>query len=270
MNSKSLETTIFFEKKLSVTPKELNELKTKTIGDILLKKAKELVENKCSENGFVLPGSVTLISHSMGYFEAARFTGDSNYYVKLQGKVLYPVDGMQLTGVVIRKNKMGLYVNYKDAIHIQVPRDLHIGDINYDSVLIGDSVLIELKRSKFAINDPFILSSGQFIQTIQKGAEEAQEEEEQEAQEEEQEEAQEEVQEEEEEPDEKQDDNIPQETQTNIPFQPAVTLGVKNQDQEQDLAAVTEPAVVTEPAAVTEPAPSVNKSVKRKTKPLVV
>jgi len=158
-----METTILFEKKVSIGPKEINEVKTQSIDDMILKRAQAMVENKCSEDGFVLPGSITLLSRSMGYYEAARFTGDVNYYVKLQGKVLYPVDGVRLTGKVIRKNKMGLYVNYKDAIHIQVPRDLHVGDPKYEEVQIDDMILIELKRSKFAINDPFILSSGQFI-----------------------------------------------------------------------------------------------------------
>ena len=158
-----METTIIFEKKVSMTPKEMNEMKTQRIDDMILKKAKTMVEKKCSENGFVVSGSVTLLSRSVGYYEAARFTGDVNYYVKLQGKVLYPVDGVRLTGKVIRKNKMGLYVNYQDAIHIQVPRDLHVGDPRYEEVEIGDNILLELKRSKFAINDPFILSSGQFI-----------------------------------------------------------------------------------------------------------
>jgi hypothetical protein len=40
---------------------------------------------------------------------------------------------------------------------------LHVGDPRYEEVEIGDNILLELKRSKFAINDPFILSSGQFI-----------------------------------------------------------------------------------------------------------
>jgi hypothetical protein len=158
-----METTVFFEKKVSITPKELNRVKTEPIDDILLQKAVQMIENKCSEQGFVLPGSVSLLSRSVGYFEAARFTGDSNYYVKLQAKVLYPVDGVRLYGEVIRKNKMGLYVNYNNAIHIQIPRDLHIGDEEFDKVEIGQYVLVELKRSKFAINDAFILSSGKYI-----------------------------------------------------------------------------------------------------------
>jgi hypothetical protein len=158
-----METTAFFEKKVSLTPGEFNKVKNNSIESLLEDKARELVENKCSENGFVLPGTVKLLSRSMGYFEAARFTGDAVFYVKLEGKVIYPADGIRVVGEVIRKNKMGLIVNYKKAIHVQVPRDLHIGNEEFDIVEIGDTVEVELKRSKFQINDPYIVTSGVFI-----------------------------------------------------------------------------------------------------------
>jgi hypothetical protein len=61
---------------------------------------------------------------------------------------------------------MGLYVVYKDAIRIQVPRELHIGNDEYENVQIGDTVEVELKRSKFQINDLYILSSGIFIKNV--------------------------------------------------------------------------------------------------------
>jgi hypothetical protein len=62
---------------------------------------------------------------------------------------------------------MGLYVDYKQAIRIQVPRDLHIGMIEYENVKIGDIIEVELKRSKFAINDTYILASGIFHATVE-------------------------------------------------------------------------------------------------------
>ncbi len=159
-----MESTAFFEKKINLTPGEFNEIKNEPIDTILERKAKQLIENKCSEQGFVLSGTVKLISRSMGYFEAARFTGDAVYYVKLEGKVIYPADGIRVVGEVIRKNKMGLYVDYRKAIRIQVPRDLHIGSEEYENVEVGDMVEVELKRSKFQINDPYILASAIFIE----------------------------------------------------------------------------------------------------------
>jgi DNA-directed RNA polymerase subunit E'/Rpb7 len=163
-----MESTAFFEKKISITPSDFNEVKsTQSVEVLLLRKAQQSVEGKCSEQGYVLPGSIKLISRSMGYFESARFTGDAIYYVKLEARIIYPVDGIKITGEVTRKNKMGLYVNYNDAIHIQVPRDLHLGSQEYDQVEVGDHILVELKRSKFAINDPYILASGLYVETTQ-------------------------------------------------------------------------------------------------------
>jgi hypothetical protein len=178
-----MESTAFFEKKISLTPSDFNEVKTTPIEEILLRKARESVENKCSEQGFVLPGSLQLLSRSMGYFESARFTGDAIYYVKLEGKVVYPVEGVQVLGKVIRKNKMGLYINYNDAIRIQVPRDLHLNEPEFEEVQIGDNVYVELKRSKFAIHDTYILASGLFLRkdgTSQASKDESEEESEEE------------------------------------------------------------------------------------------
>jgi len=158
-----MESTAFFEKKINLTPREFNEIKSQTVQELLTKKAVQMMEEKCSEHGFVLPGTIKMLSHSMGHFEAARFTGDAIYYVKLEGRVIYPADGVRVTGEVIRKNKMGLYINHRNAIRIQVPRDLHIGNQEYDGVQIGDQVEVELKRSKFAIQDAYILASGMFL-----------------------------------------------------------------------------------------------------------
>jgi len=162
-----MEATSFFEKKISLNAKDLNKIgKSATINTLVLEKIREKLEDKCSEHGFVLPGTLELLSRSMGYFEPARFTGDAIYYVKAQGQVLYPADGVRVVGEVIRKNKMGLYVVYRNALRIQVPRDLHLTDEladMFEDIAIGDTVEVELKKSLFQINDPFILTNGIFI-----------------------------------------------------------------------------------------------------------
>lgn len=162
-----MEATAFFEKKISLNAKDLNKVgRSAKMDDLIMDKLRELVEDKCSEHGFVLPGTLSLVSRSMGYFEPGRFTGDSVYYVKASGQVLYSADGVRIVGEVLRKNKMGLYATYRNALHIQLPRELHMeegmADL-FDSVKIGDTIEIELKKSLFQINDPFILTNGLFI-----------------------------------------------------------------------------------------------------------
>jgi hypothetical protein len=162
-----METVSFFEKKISLTPRDLNKVTATSLDDILLKKMKSMLENKCSEHGFVLPGTLEFISRSVGYYENGRFDGCTVYYIKAKGTVLYPTDNIKVVGEVARKNKMGIYAIYREgAIRIQIPRDLHLGNDEFEEIDVGDKVMIEIKRSKFQINDSFILASGLFIKRV--------------------------------------------------------------------------------------------------------
>jgi hypothetical protein len=165
-----MESNAFFERKVALTPKDMNQVGIGgvTVDSILLKTVRDKLEDRCSEHGFVLPGTVKLLSRSMGGFEAARFTGDAVYYVKVEGRVLYPADNLRVTGEVTRKNKMGLYVTYRNAMRIQVLRDLHLGNDEFEAVEIGDIVEVEVKKSFFQINDPYILSNGLFVRNTGK------------------------------------------------------------------------------------------------------
>ena len=175
-----MEQIAIFEEKVAISPGDLRPEIT-SFDDILLSKVKKLLEGKCSKHGYVIPDSLELLSRSMGCVEKGRFTSDFLYYLKVLGKVYNPPDGLQVEGEVIRKNKMGLYVIIKDAIRIMVPRDLHIGNEEFDSIEIGDKIIIEIKESRFQVNDTHILSIGEFVSmslaqgSLTQGAEEAEE-----------------------------------------------------------------------------------------------
>ena len=160
-----MEQLAVFEDKVMLTPADLSREIT-SFDEILLEKLKGSLEGKCSRHGYVLPGTLELLSRSMGSAEKGRFTSDFLYYLKAQGKVLNPPDGFQIDGEVTRKNKMGLYVIINNAIRIMIPRDLHIGNEDFDNIQIGDMVRVEIKKSRFQVNDTHILSIGQYIQTI--------------------------------------------------------------------------------------------------------
>jgi DNA-directed RNA polymerase subunit E'/Rpb7 len=119
-----------------------------------------MIENKCSKHGFVLPGTLEILSRSLGRVENGRFTGSFIYQVQARGKVLVPVDGAIIRGTILKKNKMGIYVYYKNAFRVMVPRDFHLGDQRYESLKIGDEIEVELKKSRFQINDNYIISVG--------------------------------------------------------------------------------------------------------------
>jgi DNA-directed RNA polymerase subunit E'/Rpb7 len=157
-----MEQLAIFEEKVLLTPSDLRQEIT-SFDDILLLKMKKSLEGKCSKHGYVIPDSLELLSRSMGSAEKGRFTADFIYYMKAQGKVYNPPDGLQVEGEIIRKNKMGLYVIINDAIRIMVPRDLHIGNEDFDRLEIGDKIRIEIKKSRFQVNDTHIMSIGQYM-----------------------------------------------------------------------------------------------------------
>ena len=157
-----MEHSVIFEELVSLNPNDFSK-NIESINIILLEKLKQKLENKCSKHGFVLSNSLKILSRSMGKASVGRFTGDYAFYVQIQGNVLNPPDGVVLEGEVISKNKMGIYCNYKNAIRVIVPRDLHIGNNEFDSINVGEKIKVEIKKSRFQVNDDTILSVGIFI-----------------------------------------------------------------------------------------------------------
>jgi hypothetical protein len=156
-----------FEEKIILTPTDLHE-DVKSFDDLCLQKLRATLEERCSKHGYVVKDSLQLISRSMGIVEKGRGTGDFLYYVKAQGKVYNPPEGFQVEGEVILKNKAGLYLIIENAIKVMVPRDVHIGSTDFNAVNIGDTIVVEIKAKQFHVNDPFILSVGEFVRIVTK------------------------------------------------------------------------------------------------------
>lgn len=161
-----MEATVVFEQKVSLSPKEFNSLASETLDDLYLKKFQAANEGQCSVHGWVVPGTSKILSRSMAQIEGGRFTGDLVSWLQVEGQVLYPVDGARLVGYVMKKNKMGLFVMYENAIQIMVARDLHIGDDEFEAVQVGERVEVEIKKSRFQVRDPYILSVGLFVRKV--------------------------------------------------------------------------------------------------------
>lgn len=181
-----IKTLALFEEKVAMTPRDLANQKI-NISALLLNKLAEKMEAKCSLHGWVIPGSTKVLSRSLGYLEKGRFTGDIVFHVQAQATVINPPSGAHITGIVTGNNMMGMYVTVKerkteidkktkqtntvevDAVKIILPRDLHIGDEAFSKVEIGDTVHVEIKKSRFQVNDKFILSVGVFEGKVDSG-----------------------------------------------------------------------------------------------------
>jgi DNA-directed RNA polymerase subunit E'/Rpb7 len=157
-----MEQIAVFQEKISLAPIDLRADIT-SFEEILLEKLKKQLEGRCSKHGYVIPGSLQLLSRSMGFAEKGRGTADFLYYLKAQGKVYNPPDGLVVDGQIMLKNKMGCYVILDNAIRIMVPRDLHIGNEEFDELEVGDRIRIEIKKSQFRAAATHILSIGQYL-----------------------------------------------------------------------------------------------------------
>ena len=224
-----MEYTAVFEESVALTPKDLRS-SIKSLDTVLEGKLRSRLEGKCSRHGYVLSDSVRILSRSMGSVDRGRFTGNVLFHVQAEGRVLNPPDKTILEGEVIRKNKMGLYVNYKDAIRVIVPRDANIGKDEFELVEMGETISVEIKKSRFQVNDEYILSVGLFVGRtgVAKPAEVAEEEaeEEEESGEESGEESEEEEEEESEEEEEAEEEaEAVEETPAPAPIAPPAAAG---------------------------------------------
>lgn len=166
--------TIYLDERVALSPGDLNDALheengiTKKLQDHLQKK----YERRCNVNGYVRAGSVEILQKSMGLAENGRFTGNFVWDCKFKCQVLYPTAGIDVEAIVLKVNKMGVYAilfddlaqNKDEAmIRILLPRDIHLGNEEFDSIDEGDRITVSLERSKFQTNDLFIVSVGRFV-----------------------------------------------------------------------------------------------------------
>lgn len=157
-----MEQIAVFQDKVVISPIDLHS-DVESFDEIILTKLKKQLEGKCSKHGFVIPGSLEMLSRSMGICEKGRATADFIYFVKAQGKVYNPPDGTEVVGEVSLKNKMGCYVVVDNAVRIMVPRDLHIGNDVFDAISVGDRIRVNIKKSQVRVNSTHILSIGELV-----------------------------------------------------------------------------------------------------------
>ena len=158
-----MEQYVLFEEKVYLAPKQMHLIAKVSLDSILLEQLRGKLENKCSQHGFVIPNSLELLSRGMGQLENGRYTGNIVFNIHAKGRVYNPANGTRVIGTILKQNKMGIYIIYENAIRILVPRDLHIGNEEFDNLRVGDTIEVEIRKSRFQIQDKFILSVGVFV-----------------------------------------------------------------------------------------------------------
>uniref|UniRef100_A0A6C0KZR5 S1 motif domain-containing protein n=1 Tax=viral metagenome TaxID=1070528 RepID=A0A6C0KZR5_9ZZZZ len=160
---------VFLEERVSLSPNDISKKDgAGDLNELLLNRLKNKIEARCIASGYVKPDSLEVLHRSMGMAENGRFTGNYIFYLKLRCKVFHPETGTPVDCKVLKVNKMGAYVVLDEAMRVLLPRDLHIGNTDFDSLKPDDSVSIQILRSRFQTNDAFISAVGMFVSRSKK------------------------------------------------------------------------------------------------------
>lgn len=158
---------VYLDHRLSLSPTELHD----AAGDMdayLVKKIRKAIEGQCCTHGYVRPGSTQILARSMGQAEHCRFTGDFIYHCKIRILCLLPEAGQVVDARILKVNKLGAYALIVDdgiiqeAMRILVPRDLHLGNEEFDALEVDQGIKVRLLSSRFQANDAFIQAVGTY------------------------------------------------------------------------------------------------------------
>jgi len=158
---------VFIDQRVALKPTEFQDAAS-DIDAYLVDKIRKDLEGQCCSHGYVRPGSVQILARSMGQAEHGRFTGDFLYYCKVRIMCLLPNADQIIEGRILKMNKLGGYAlvvdegRLREAMRILLPRDLHLGNADFDALEVGQGVRIRLLRSRFQSKDAFIQSVGVF------------------------------------------------------------------------------------------------------------
>jgi hypothetical protein len=116
--------------------------------------------------------SLTVVEHSLGRLNLIR--GGLDYVVKFQADVCLPHPGQVFRAPVALKSKIGLHAELP-PLKILLPRDLHIGNGEFDEAAEGQDIEVEVIGSRFQQGDETIVVLGKLRTIVQPEAPKAEE-----------------------------------------------------------------------------------------------
>lgn len=120
----------------------------------ILAQLKMNLEGKCSAEGFIQRNSITITNYSLGRTNYIK--GGVDYDVQFQADVCMPHAGQRFKAPVTVRSKIGIHAE-TPPIKILIPRDLHIGNEDFEGVKVGDDIEFEVIGSKFKQQDKDII-----------------------------------------------------------------------------------------------------------------
>ena len=120
-------------------------------------------EGVCLSEGYVQPRSITIADYSLGRTNILK--GGLDYSVKFQADVCLPHIGQVFRAPVVLKSKIGLHAE-TSPIKILLPRDLHIGNPDFDGAEVGQTIEFDVVGTRFQQGDKTIIVLGKLREVI--------------------------------------------------------------------------------------------------------
>jgi len=141
----------------------------RNIQSSLLSQIKAQVEGRCGVEGYVQPKSSVILEYSLGRMSILK--PGVNYRVKFQADICLPHKGQQVTNVpVLFRSKIGVHAELK-PLKFLLPRDLHIGNAEFEAIVENDTLDLEVLGAEFKQNDESIFVLAKLLKRTPASAE---------------------------------------------------------------------------------------------------
>lgn len=135
----------------------------------LLAQLRMKYEGVCVAEGYIqrqpasAPPSLTIVEYSLGRTNLIK--GGMDYMVKFQADVCMPHPGQKFRAPVVLKSKIGVHAEVT-PLKVLLPRDLHIGNADFEDIQEGQDVEFEVIGSRFQQGDDSIVVLAKLLQII--------------------------------------------------------------------------------------------------------
>jgi DNA-directed RNA polymerase subunit E'/Rpb7 len=126
----------------------------------ILAQLKMSYEGRCSSEGFIQRNSITVIDYSLGRTNYIR--GGVDYDVTFQADICFPHPGQHFKATVKARSKIGIHAE-TPPIKVLIPRDLHLGSTEFDTVKEEEEIEFEVIGSQFKQQDTEIIILGKLL-----------------------------------------------------------------------------------------------------------
>lgn len=129
----------------------------------LLAQLKMNFEGRCSPEGFIQSNSITIVDYSLGRTNYIK--GGVDYDVKFQADICMPHVGQKFRAPVSVRSKIGIHAE-TPPIKVLIPRDLHIGNEEFDNVKVDEEIEFEVIGSQFKQQDREIVVVARLLSKV--------------------------------------------------------------------------------------------------------